>query len=388
MFNVQARAVDDAGVQRLAMEAVADSVTLPGSASRGAFYLVNPYASAHSLAARLALRDVAVEAIEDSLRVSGRTWPAGTWVIPGSAGEARVAAWARDHGFQAVGVGESALRGARRHALDEGWTRYALDRIGMPYAYVSEDRLRQGGLRERYDVILFPAQGSRSTGRAIFGGVDPRFGRLAYVRSDSFPSLGTPDSTQNVTGGMGFEGLAALRDFVDSGGTLITLGSASALPVEMGLVRDVSTTAPRSLFVPGSIVRGRVAQAANPVTYGYGGDIPLYHQFGPYLTLPDRVKGRAVLRYATAAGDVFMSGLVREARELADQAAAVVVPTGNGNVVLFGFDPLHRFQNHGNFALVWNALLNWNDLRVGLPPPGAPSTSASDDAHGIFHEGN
>ncbi|HYJ78203.1 MAG TPA: hypothetical protein VEW03_01270, partial [Longimicrobiaceae bacterium] len=138
---------------------------------------------------------------------------------------------------------------------------------------------------------------------------------------------------------------------------------------------------------PGSIVRGRVAQTTNPVTYGYDGAIPLYHQFGPYLTLPDRVKGRAVLRYATAPGDVYMSGLVREPRELADQPAAVVVPTGSGTVVLFGFDPLHRFQNHGNFALVWNALLNWNDLRLGLPAPGAPAAPPGDDAHGVGDSG-
>ncbi|HEX5725184.1 MAG TPA: hypothetical protein VFX98_06940, partial [Longimicrobiaceae bacterium] len=157
------------------------------------------------------------------------------------------------------------------------------------------------------------------------------------------------------------------------------------LPVEMGLVRDVSLATPAGLFVPGSIVRGAVAQRRHPVTYGYAGDIPLYHQFGPYFNLPERFRGRAVLRYAPAA-EVFMSGLVRSPEGIGGQPAIVTVPVGQGSVVLFGFDPLHRFQNHGNFAFVWNALLNWNDLRVGLPPPGRPATpSGGDDGDGGVH---
>ena len=395
MFNVEATPVDDAAVQRLAMEPVRDSVVIPGSAARGGpFYLVSPRGSAHSLTARLALGDVRVEALDDSLRAAGRSWPAGTWVVPASAGDARIAGWARDFGYEAVGVSSAALRGAARHEMDlprvavlhtwrytqdDGWTRYTLDRMGMPYTYLGEDRLREGRLRERFDVILFPSQGSRASARTIFAGIDPRLGRLDYVRSDSFPALGSPDSTRDVTGGMGYEGLAALRDFVAEGGTLVTLGSASLLPVEMGLVRDVAPATPRTLFVPGSLVRGKVAQPRSPITYGFGETMPLYHQFGPYFTLPERVKGRAVLRYAPTA-DVYLSGLVRSPAELGDQPAAVVVPTGRGAVVLFGFDPLHRFQNHGNFALVWNALMNWNDLRLGLPAPAPAASAAGDDA--------
>jgi hypothetical protein len=63
-------------------------------------------------------------------------------------------------------------------------------------------------------------------------------------------------STDDMTGGMGFEGLAALREFMDRGGTFITLGSATTLPLEMGLVREISTADRGQLFVPGSIVQG------------------------------------------------------------------------------------------------------------------------------------
>jgi hypothetical protein len=69
---------------------------------------------------------------------------------------------------------------------DDGWVRYTLDYMGVPYTYLAEDRLREGNLRERFDVILFPTQGRMQTGRGIFQGVDPRFGPLR-TRAPSRP---------------------------------------------------------------------------------------------------------------------------------------------------------------------------------------------------------
>ena len=35
---------------------------------------------------------------------------------------------------------------------------------------------------------------------------------------------------------------------------------------------------------------------------------------------------------------------------------------GKGRVIAFDFDPIHRYQTESDFRLVWNAILNWNDL--------------------------
>jgi hypothetical protein len=64
-----------------------------------------------------------------------------------------------------------------------------------------------------------------------------------------------------------------------------------------------------------------------------------------------------VLEYAPA-GDLFLSGYVSHPAQLGGRPAVVTMPVGQGQAVLFGFNPLHRFQSHGNFALVWNALMN------------------------------
>jgi hypothetical protein len=385
MFNVDVHAVADSAVRRLAMSAVMDSIIVAGAARRAggstAWYLVNPHASAHSIRARYALGEVPVYAARDSMRAGGASWAPGTWMIDASRlSWPDAERWAAEHGHELVGVPANAVANVARHLTrlpriavlhtwtrtqDDGWARYTLDRMGVPFTYIAEDRIADGRLRDRFDVILFPTQGRMQTGRGIFQGVDPRYSPLPYGPTDVTPSHAGHSTTDDMTGGMGFRGLAALQEFMEAGGTFITLGSATTLPVELGLVREVSIADRGQLFVPGSIVRARVARAQHPLTYGYAESFPVFHQFGPYLNVPARQRGRTVLNYAPA-GDVFMSGFVSHPAQLGGQAALVTMPVGRGYAVLFGFNPLHRFQNHGNFALVWNALMHWDQLGHGL----------------------
>jgi hypothetical protein len=396
-FNLTVQPVDDAAVQRLAMEPVTSEVAIPGMVrterGRTAYWVVEPAASAHSIAARYALKDVRVEAAEAEIRVGGRTIPPGAWILDASQVSAeRVREWAGAYGVAVTGVPAAALEGVARHDLnlpriailhtwrstqDEGWVRYTLDHLGIPYTYIGEDRLKEGRLRDRFDVILFPHQSGSA--KAIFQGIDPKYSPMPYTRTPEFPTHGFPDATDDMTGGMGYEGLAALRDFIHAGGTFLALGSTSAFATEFGLVRDVSTTSHPGLFVPGSILKGMAEQPRHPILYGYDATIPLYHRFGPYLSVPDALKGNVLVRYAPA-NELLMSGLVKNPGALAGQPAVVSVPVGRGHVVLFGFNPLHRHQSHGNFAMVWNALMNWDDLDVGLGA-AQPETAVAAGAH-------
>lgn len=379
MFGVEAVPVADSTVLGLPM-APATSLELPGAVHGGGpWWLVRPSASAFVLPARLALGDVAVRATEDTVRLGVDTVPPGAWLISSRdlpTAEAR--AWAARFGLDVEGVTESAVRGWATHDLDlpriavlhtwhstqaEGWTRYTLDRLDVPYTYVADTELRDmAPLRRRFDVLLFPDQGGDA--RSIFQGLDPADGPLPYRRSASAPSLGVPDATDDMTGGMGLEGLAALRDFVRDGGTFIGLRSAATLPVEFGLVRDVEITeAPDGLFVPGSLVRGEQARPGHPLTYGYGADLVLHHRFGPYFSVDEELEENVVVKYG--ASDLALSGLVQNAGGLEGEPALLSIPDGSGHYVLFGFNPLNRHQNFTDFALVWNAILNWNDLEGG-----------------------
>jgi hypothetical protein len=125
------------------------------------------------------------------------------------------------------------------------------------------------------------------------------------------------------------------------------------------------------------VVRGVVKRPESPIVYGYEPTIPLYHHFGPYFAVDRDLRGDVVMSYASKADSVLMSGLANNPAGMAGDPAIIVVPQGKGFVVLYGFDPMHRFQSQGDFALVWNAVMNWNDLGVGLGRP-EPGDAASD----------
>jgi hypothetical protein len=265
---------------------------------------------------------------------------------------------------------------------DEGWARYSLDQQGVDYEYVGEDDIAgMGDLRSRFDVILFPHQGSNATAKRIFQGVDTEHGPIAYTRTDEYPSHGTPGASEDITGGMGFEGLAALRAFVEDGGTLIAVGSAGTIPIEYGFLREVTLRERGSAFIPGSILEARVVDSAHPLVYGYGETVPVYHQFGPYLNVPDDKEDGVALRYAEG-GDMLLSGVARSAGAVGDQPAVYAERVGEGWVVVTGFDALHRHHNLGNHALIWNAILHWNDLGAERAAPEGAVTDGSGGAGG------
>lgn len=384
MYNVTAHEVADSAIRGHALAAVDGPARLPGRVvgRGGDTWVVEPNASHHLMAARLALGDRAVRVARDTLALEGEVRVApGAWLITGDASDAStLGGWAEEFGFTVHRVSGDRLADTPTHELelpriallhtwsrtqDEGWARYSLDQQGVEYAYVGEDRIgRMGDLRQRFDVILFPHQGARATAKRIFQGVDPSKGPIAYTRSDEYPSHGTPGSSDDITGGMGFEGLMALRAFVEGGGTLIAVGSASTVPIEFGLLRDVTLAEQGSAFIPGSIVQGRVVDARNPLVYGFGETVPLYHQFGPYLNVPDDRDEGVPVRYAEG-GDLLLSGVARSAGAVGDQPALYAEQVGEGWIVVTGFDALHRHHNLGNHAFVWNAILHWNDLGAG-----------------------
>jgi len=84
-----------------------------------------------------------------------------------------------------------------------------------------------------------------------------------------------------------------------------------------------------------------------------------------------------VLARYVGGDDAVLSGLMRGAAEIRQRPFAVDVPggfTGKGRVVLFSSNPIYRWQNHGEFNMVFNAVLNWNDM------PGAPAPSSATTA--------
>lgn len=56
--------------------------------------------------------------------------------------------------------------------------------------------------------------------------------------------------------------------------------------------------------------------------------------------------------------------MVRNEQTIIGHGGIFNVPVGSGRVIAFTFDPLHRYLNHHDAPLVWNALINWNHLET------------------------
>jgi hypothetical protein len=160
-------------------------------------------------------------------------------------------------------------------------------------------------------------------------------------------------------GGIGEEGVAALKAFVAAGGTLVTLDEASDLAIErfggvFDRIKDVTSGLSRTdFYCPGSVLRVTVDRS-HPLAWGMEGETPAYFQASrAFETAEPTVKSD--VRYAPA-DRLLMSGWLLGAPVIARKHALLEVPYGRGRVVLFGFRPQFRAQSHATFKLLFNAL--------------------------------
>ena len=95
--------------------------------------------------------------------------------------------------------------------------------------------------------------------------------------------------------------------------------------------------------------------------------VPTKYTNGPLLKVPQDEQANVLMRYPGGDGSV-MSGLMRGANEIRNRPAIVDVPVGKGRVLLYATNPVYRWQNHGEFNMVFNSIVNWNDVPA---PPAA-----------------
>jgi hypothetical protein len=274
---------------------------------------------------------------------------------------------------------------------DEGWSRYTFEQRGIPYTSIDKDDLKAGSLRSKYDVILVPR--ARGNGSDFIHGVSTEFGPLPFTKTAEYPSHGFPDSSNDITGGPGFNGIENLKKFVEEGGLIITLDNSTNMVSETGIVRNLESYSASGLFHPGSVVTVKIKDSQSPLVYGFPETFPIFRGNGPLYQVDLKDRKAMVLQYGTKplkdeieyTGPIMgmpdkeveekpksesgkdapyvRSGMVRNEQTIIGQGTIFNLPVGKGNVVAFTFDPLHRYLNHHDAPLVWNAIINWNHLR-------------------------
>jgi hypothetical protein len=296
--NISLLTVSDKSILSQPMTAVLADVKAPGGVEGSGSTIVVSNTSDNNLVTfRFRLASTKMSAAEEEFSVGGRQFSAGSIIIP-NANRAQIDALTKDLGLTAVAV-ESAPT-VKSHDLDvprigyahswantqnEGWVRAALDTYGVPYTYFADQKLREGNLRAKYDVIIFPHIGGNAQQQV--NGI-PKNGKapLPYKKSAQTPNLGALDQSDDIRGGMGVEGLMELYKFVQAGGTLITEGSTATIFPEYGMTSGVTIEPSTALFARGSIFRGRIADKKSPIVYGYEGDqMPVYFNQDPVINV-------------------------------------------------------------------------------------------------------
>lgn len=379
MLHAEVKAANDKAILDLPVDPVTE-VTLTGTVTGAAspsVVAVAHYGSTNMVTLRWRLKDLAVKALERGVTSGGVELPAGSFLVPTPPGQFdRVRREVERLGL--TGVGLTAPPDVPAHDLDlprvavystwgstqdPGWVRHAFDTFEIPYDLIYKERVRQGQLRSAYDVIVIPSQAGSAKG--LVYDIAPRGKPIAYTKTDRFQYLGMYGASDDITGGMGLDGVVELQKFVEQGGVLLTLGVASYFPPEFGLTRTINASRPSPQFyAPRPIVQAEIVRPEHPIFYGYTERIvPTKYTNGPLLQVPAGEQRYVLMRYPGGAQSV-LSGLMRGADEIRNRPAIVDVPVGRGRVVLYATNPIYRWQNHGEFNMVFNALLNFNDVKA------------------------
>ena len=144
--------------------------------------------------------------------------------------------------------------------------------------------MRQGNLKQKYDVIIFPHAGGTGAG-LVYGGVQGNEPR-PYKKTDETPHLGIQDSTDDMRGGLGYDGLQELMKFVQQGGVLLTEGGTSTIFPEFNLTQGINIEQGEGLNARGSVLKTVLGDRRSPVLYGYDQNaLAVYFNQGPIFSV-------------------------------------------------------------------------------------------------------
>jgi hypothetical protein len=334
------------------------------------------YGSTGMITFRYRLKQLNMQVAEQSFTAEGINFPAGSFIVTGSPAELQSVR----KEVEGLGLTAAALTSApsvKTHVADVpriaiysqwtgtqelGWYRYAFDKFEIPFDLIYKERVAKGNLRADYDVILMAAQNVNRTSVLAQPAAKP----VPYQTSEKYKFLGVYGETADMTGGFGPAGVQAFEQFLEGGGTLITTLQAVRFPIEFGFARSVDTEAPTGVTAQKPLVEAEIKRPEHPVFYGFEKTtFPVkFGQGSQVFRVGVADQGNVLAQYKGGDASV-LSGLMAGADNLKGRAFAVDIPEafhGKGRVLMFANNPIYRWQNHGEFNLIFNSILNWNDM--------------------------
>jgi hypothetical protein len=449
LYNVDTVRIEDQSILSTPMTMVDYGALIEGGVEKltgGKIqaYLVNHDASNSLATFRFAYPQLKILAAEKEFKVEEKAFNAGTFVfkVDDNAEDLKDQLAEAALKYELTAFSVSNLPDVAMHKLEvpriavmhtwqstqtEGWLRMGLDKLGIPYDYISIHDVRDNSdLREKYDVIVFgPSSGSAFS---IVNGIPMSGDPQPWKKSELTPNIGVQAETDDMRGGLELDGVFNLYHFIKNGGLFITLTNSSSLPIQFGMAQGLQIVQTENLWARGGVYQASFADRLSPIAYGYGEDLGVYFNSSPVygfstrarqtpsertpgattsrpsgrggLSESDIVQGRAqnmseetiaefrkaqkdepstpsgrsravstrpriILNYERDVEKLLISGGLDGGRELAGTPAVVDAKVGEGHVVMFGINPFWRNQTHGSYFLVLNAMMNYKNLDAG-----------------------
>ena len=305
---------------------------------------------------RLFDQGIQVRHLHETVSVENETFPAGAFVAAAGS-EDLLKEIVQDCGVTfyalegALETGQREVRRARTGMyqrywggnMDEGWTRLLLEQFGFPYQTLRDAEIKAGNLGQRIDVLILPDDS-----------IDIVTGNNAEGRLRENPA------PPEYRSGIGEEGVEAIKEFVEGGGTLVTLNHACDFAIkELNLpVQNVlAGKSAKEFFCPGSTLHAHI-DTNHRLTYGMPDEGLIFFWSGPtFRVQPSFSNERCEILVQYPERDLLQSGWLVGEEQIAGTAGMISAQYGEGSVILFGFRPQHRAQTHGTFKLLFNALI-------------------------------
>ena len=245
-----------------------------------------------------------------------------------------------------------------RASMDEGWTRFLLERTEFPLVSLANNDISSGAFATKIDVLVLPDvdPGVIATGEPT--------SKLGAMKPSPLPP--------EYAGGIGERGAENLKKWIANGGTVVALNRSTGYFTDLlGLpvTNVLDTISSKEFSCPGSMLRIDV-DTSSPLAWGLRAEEAAYFDGSPAFAtqVPDgRFGRRVVARYPDDRRDILVSGYLLGAERLERRAAVVEVTVGKGRMVLIGFKPQNRAQTVRTFKLLFNALYLPTLEEVELP---------------------
>jgi len=346
-------------IEGLVTTAIASGATIPA----GSAWVIDPTQNDAFVAVNRLL----------AARQAVRRMPDGKFHVSGAGARAILQSLATERGLS-VSAGSAATGTALRSArvglwdtyggsMPSGWVRYILEQFEFPFEVVFAPALDAGNLNQKYDVLVFV--GGAIPGLAGGGGGGGGAPNTTAIPAEYRSQVGRVTAAATVP---------KLKEFLEAGGTIVTIGSSTSLAQHLGLpIGDHMTERTpegtiRSLpsdkfYSPTSILEVAVDPTA-PVAAGMGPRALITYDNSEVFSLTPGAAAagiRAVawfdspepLRSGWAWGQTYLEGGV----------VAAEAKVGRGTLYLFGPEITFRAQPHGTFRFLFNGILKGAETR-------------------------